>query len=341
MYCMECGVEITAEARFCQKCGAQVSQPHIAVESSVTRQNGIHDEQKPASQSDYRSASIISNSNSRVGETPNVAGQSSDIAKLNDTVSIGLAYLLLIFLGMFGVHRFYLARGGSGFAMLGLFIVGMITTIASSTDAAAATLSMLIWGTLLIWLLIDLFTIPSMVATNRQSSQMNSPEIEMEYAAFNGERSISTPAYQLYLTREFGIEKNSTLEKFVIDDAMFDTLDDALRFADNLETQAKVRGANGKLRRAYKITTVDVNGTAGSSGVKVGDYLVAYDGKAITKEEDIAEAISSLATPLATLAIIRNGKLFIFNVESGRLGIDGYIEQLDGDSYKTRIRYVS
>src|SRR5574344_2737667 len=33
---------------------------------------------------------------------------------------------------------------------------------------------------------------------------------------FDGDRNILNPAYQLFLTRKFGIEKNLTLEKYVI-----------------------------------------------------------------------------------------------------------------------------
>lgn len=49
---------------------------------------------------------------------------------------------------------------------------------------------------------------------------------------FDGERNISSPAYQLFLTRRFGIEKNATLEKFVIGDEVFNTLEASLREAD-------------------------------------------------------------------------------------------------------------
>ena len=49
---------------------------------------------------------------------------------------------------------------------------------------------------------------------------------------YDGERSIAIPAYQLYLTKRFAIEKNATLEKFVVEGNVFDTLQDSLRYAD-------------------------------------------------------------------------------------------------------------
>jgi TM2 domain-containing membrane protein YozV len=49
----------------------------------------------------------------------------------NDKPSMGTAYLLGIFLGIVGAHRFYLDRRGSGIAMLilSITIIGLIITI--------------------------------------------------------------------------------------------------------------------------------------------------------------------------------------------------------------------
>ena len=45
----------------------------------------------------------------------------------NEAKSPLLAYLLLIFVGGLGIHRFYLGRTGSGVAMLLLLILGAVT----------------------------------------------------------------------------------------------------------------------------------------------------------------------------------------------------------------------
>lgn len=62
----------------------------------------------------------------------------------NEKPSAGAAYLLCIFAGVLGAHRFYLGRKGSAIAMLILSITlaGLIVTA--------------------FWALIDLFLIPSM-----------------------------------------------------------------------------------------------------------------------------------------------------------------------------------
>jgi TM2 domain-containing membrane protein YozV len=64
--------------------------------------------------------------------------------------STGVAYLLLIFLGAFGAHRFYLGRNGSGVGQLVLWLLGWATLFIT-------------WIPLCIWLFVDLFLVPGMV----------------------------------------------------------------------------------------------------------------------------------------------------------------------------------
>jgi TM2 domain-containing membrane protein YozV len=63
----------------------------------------------------------------------------------NEKPSMGTAYLLCIFLGLFGGHRFYLGHKGSAIAMLILTctIVGIVVTF--------------------FWHIVDYFLIPGMV----------------------------------------------------------------------------------------------------------------------------------------------------------------------------------
>lgn len=73
----------------------------------------------------------------------------------NEAKSAGLAYLLLIFFGGLGVHRFYLGKTGTGIAMLIMTILGFLTLA-----VVIGAVLLIIVG---IWLLVDLFLIPGMV----------------------------------------------------------------------------------------------------------------------------------------------------------------------------------
>ena len=79
----------------------------------------------------------------------------------NESKSPVVAYLLLLFLGWFGVHRFYLGASGSGAAMLVLFIVGLITLPIGIGIAFLVAVG--------IWAFVDLFLIPGMVDKARHA----------------------------------------------------------------------------------------------------------------------------------------------------------------------------
>ncbi len=69
--------------------------------------------------------------------------------------SMGLAYLLWFFVGMFGAHRFYLGRTGSGVAQLILCILGWATLV--------AYVGAFMLGGVAIWVIVDAFLIPGWV----------------------------------------------------------------------------------------------------------------------------------------------------------------------------------
>ncbi|MFD1851133.1 TM2 domain-containing protein [Oceanobacillus bengalensis] len=73
--------------------------------------------------------------------------------------SYALAYILWLFLGQFGIHRFYTGRVGTGIMQLLLGVIGWAT---SWIFIGYIPLTFL-W----IWLFIDIFLIPSMCRNPR------------------------------------------------------------------------------------------------------------------------------------------------------------------------------
>ncbi|WP_225743777.1 TM2 domain-containing protein [Marinilactibacillus sp. Marseille-P9653] len=78
----------------------------------------------------------------------------------NSKKSTGMAYLLWFFLGVFGIHRFYLNRKGSAIALLALFVTGWITSV-----ILIGFLFLFIGG---IWLFVDLFLVAGMVRVENE-----------------------------------------------------------------------------------------------------------------------------------------------------------------------------
>jgi TM2 domain-containing membrane protein YozV len=69
--------------------------------------------------------------------------------------SVGVSYLLWLFLGGFGGHRFYNGRTGSAVAQLLLTIIGIITSF-----IGIGFLILIANG---IWILVDAFLIPGWI----------------------------------------------------------------------------------------------------------------------------------------------------------------------------------
>ncbi|WP_091950306.1 TM2 domain-containing protein [Phyllobacterium sp. YR620] len=77
----------------------------------------------------------------------------------NDAKSMFAAYLLWFFLGGFGIHRFYLGRGGSGALMCFMCIAGIVTYL-----VVIGIFLLIFVG---IWWLIDIFLIPGMISKQK------------------------------------------------------------------------------------------------------------------------------------------------------------------------------
>jgi TM2 domain-containing membrane protein YozV len=91
----------------------------------------------------------------------------------NEAKSTGVAYLLWVFTGGLGGHRFYLGRAGSGLLMLFLFIVGWATIMVGVGAFLLIAVAL--------WVLIDAFLIPGMIQRdrNRLRSELTSQALNI------------------------------------------------------------------------------------------------------------------------------------------------------------------
>ncbi len=102
---------------------------------------------------------------------PSGFGTNSDVGKMmmyeSNKKSTGIAYLLWLFLGMFGAHRFYIGETGTGIAIL------LITVC--SIPLKFALIGFVTIFISVIWVFIDLFLIPSMVQkhNNQLAARLN------------------------------------------------------------------------------------------------------------------------------------------------------------------------
>lgn len=81
--------------------------------------------------------------------------------------SMLVAYLLALFVGTLGIHRFYLGEKNTAIAQLVMTVVGWLTIL-----IVIGAIPLIIVG---IWVLVDLFLIPGLVAkqNNRLIADLN------------------------------------------------------------------------------------------------------------------------------------------------------------------------
>lgn len=83
----------------------------------------------------------------------------------NDVKTSGVAYILWLFLGWLGAHRFYIGRPGTGLAIFALMVLGV-----ALTPSPAGSLFLVIG---VIWVIVDLFLIPGMIQAQNNEVREN------------------------------------------------------------------------------------------------------------------------------------------------------------------------
>jgi len=69
----------------------------------------------------------------------------------------------------------------------------------------------------------------------KSDSQSNSQNSNTELKEFSGERLLENDAYKIFLSKKYSIKRNDLFNKFEANEKLFDTLDDALNYANENE----------------------------------------------------------------------------------------------------------
>lgn len=85
------------------------------------------------------------------------APASTQVARVRPQKQFGIAYLLLILLGGFGAHHFYLGNSSVAATQLALWLVGWFLVLAT------IGLGWLLVAGVVVWLIVDLFQVPAYV----------------------------------------------------------------------------------------------------------------------------------------------------------------------------------
>lgn len=101
----------------------------------------------------------------------------------NDTRSPVIAYFLLVFLGGFGAHRFYLGKTGTAVAMLILWVLGWMTLILG--------VGLIMLAAVGIWAFVDLFLIPGIIRADQDALRQ---KLAVEYGGHSGPHPTAFPA---------------------------------------------------------------------------------------------------------------------------------------------------
>lgn len=85
--------------------------------------------------------------------------------------SHGVAYLLWFFLGVIGIHKFYIGKTGMGFLYMGLWVMSIIGFVFTLNNPENVGWWIFPGGGLGLLLLYDLFSIPSQINSVKRSKK--------------------------------------------------------------------------------------------------------------------------------------------------------------------------
>lgn len=174
MYCKECGHQIADDSKFCASCGKQQNSTEVnkcwyckkcGLKRAADNSEFCASCGKPQNSVDVNLQYILGQQNNKLSQLANVYNESQPQPK-----SQVIAFILCFFCGLFGFHRFYVGKIGTGVLMLliGPFVVFGMTASdmaditgrgLSETGSTIVTISAFFAIILGIWVIVDLIRI--------------------------------------------------------------------------------------------------------------------------------------------------------------------------------------
>lgn len=223
--------------------------------------------------------------------------------------------------------------------MEAIFLTWLVFSIIVAVAANARNRSAFGWFFIAIIIspLLALILVLVMKPASSQDYKKYTPQKSIDTITYDGDQDITHDKYQLYLTKKYSIERNSTLEKFIINDEIFPSLEEAFKHADSIEKMANLEAKKESLKKAYLVITCEESENAYKSGIRPGDYILEYNENPIKENKDISNAIEKSTLPTANILIYRNGKTHTLIIKSGKMGINGEIKPISKDLYDQRL----
>lgn len=131
MLCLNCGKEISGDSIYCQHCGQKTYLPK-QYRSPADLDGDERDSPGKVQQSAGGTAVVKPKERTVPIRTLPVRPQIHAVDLFHSPKRRGIAALLCLFLGVLGIHRFYVGKIGTGFLWLltyGLFGVGVIVDL--------------------------------------------------------------------------------------------------------------------------------------------------------------------------------------------------------------------
>jgi len=122
------------------------------------------------------------------------------------------------------------------------FLIILFTVIISPFTFFLSLLVSLIWA-LLYWKNASNYEKYTELVEKLSENKISPTAFSGEKSITSGEKSITSDAYKLYLVTKWGIQKNEVLSKFVVQDRLFNTIEEAMEYANTLEAEGEMAKA--------------------------------------------------------------------------------------------------